>query len=120
MTAGERKMPDPTVDPTRTATALQRPIRRGNAEGINNGTATRAGWRVGLHSKMELHRALFWACLVITVIAELLILRSAFFRRLTWFRLITCAKSPRIVEMIWGVLPAIALAAIYWAAWRAM
>lgn len=113
-------MPDPTVDPTRIATALQRPIRRGNAVGINNGTATGAGWRVAFHSQMELHRALFWACLVITVIAELLILRSAFFPPTDVVPADNMPHSPRIVEMVWGVLPAIALAAIFWTAWRAM
>ncbi len=120
MPAGERNIPDPTVDPTRTATALQRPIRRGNAEGINNGTATTVGWRVGLQSEMELHRALFWACLVITIIAELLILRSAFFPPTDMVPADNMPRSPRIVEMIWGVLPAIALAAIFWAAWRSL
>ena len=113
-------MPDPTVDPTRIATALQRPIRRGNTEGINNGTATRVGWRVAFDSKMELHRVLFWACLVVTVAAEVLILRSAFFPPTDMVPADNMPRSPRIVEMIWGVLPAVALAAIFWAAWRAM
>ncbi|MFI5239346.1 MAG: cytochrome c oxidase subunit II transmembrane domain-containing protein [Gemmatimonadales bacterium] len=69
---------------------------------------------------MELHRALFWACLVITVIAELLILRSAFFPPNDMVPAENMPKSPRVVEMIWGILPAIVLAAIFWAAWRAM
>jgi hypothetical protein len=95
-------------------------MRRGKAEGINNGTATRTGWRVALHSEMELHRALFWACLIVTVIAELLILRSAFFPPSDLVRADNMPRSPRIVEMIWGVLPAIALAAVFWAAWRVL
>jgi len=118
--AGERKIPDPTVDPTRTATALQRPIRRGNAEGIKNGTATDGRWRVALDSEMELHHALFWACLAITVVAELLILRSAFFPPTDVVPAENMPRSPRIVEMIWGVLPAVVLAAIFWMAWRAL
>jgi len=69
---------------------------------------------------MELHRALFWACLVITVVAELLILRSAFFPPADMVPADNMPKSPRIVEMIWGVLPAVVLAAIFWAAWRAL
>jgi hypothetical protein len=113
-------MPEPTVDPTRIATALQRPIRRGSAEGINNGTATCWRWRVALQSQMELHRALFWACLAVSVIAELLILRSAFFPQSDVVPADNMPRSPRVVEMIWGILPAIALAAIFWAAWRAM
>jgi heme/copper-type cytochrome/quinol oxidase subunit 2 len=120
MMAGERKIPDPTVDPTRIATALQRPILRGKAVGINNGTATNASWRVGLHSKMELHRALFWACLVITVVAELLILRAAFFPPADAVPAENMPTSPRAIEIIWAVLPAIALAAVFWIAWRGL
>ena len=113
-------MPDPTVEPTRIATALHRPILRGNAVGINNGTATKVSWRVAFDSQMELHRALFWACLVVTVIAELLILRSAFFPPADMVPAENMPRSPRIIEMIWGILPAIALAAVFWATWRAM
>jgi hypothetical protein len=32
MPAGDRKIPEPMVEPTRTATALQRPSRRGSDE----------------------------------------------------------------------------------------
>jgi len=69
---------------------------------------------------MELHRALFGACLVVTVIAELLILRSAFFPPSDVVPADNMPRSPRIVEMIWGVLPAIVLAAVFWAAWGAI
>ncbi len=69
---------------------------------------------------MEPQRALFWACLVVTIIAELLILRSAFFPPNDMVPADNMPRSPRILEMIWGVLPAIALAAVFWAAWRAM
>jgi len=95
-------------------------MRRGSAEGINNGTATEVRWRVALHSEMELHRALFWACLVITIVAELLILRSAFFPPTDMVPADNMPRSPRIVEMIWGVLPAIVLAVVFWAAWKAL
>lgn len=69
---------------------------------------------------MDSTRALFWVCLVITVAAELLILRSAFFPPAGVAPAENMPHSPRIVEMIWGVLPAIALAAIFWAAWQAL
>ena len=69
---------------------------------------------------MELHRALFWACLVVTIATELLILRSAFFPPTDVVPAENMPRSPRIVEMIWGVLPTIALAAVFWSAWRAM
>ena len=69
---------------------------------------------------MELHRALFWACLVVTTVAELLILRSAFFPPAGMVPAENMPRSPRIIEMIWGMLPAIALAVIFWATWRAM
>ncbi|MDQ2890642.1 MAG: hypothetical protein M3R65_08830 [Gemmatimonadota bacterium] len=69
---------------------------------------------------METHRALFWACLAITVIAELLILRSAFFPPNDVVPASNMPRSPRLVEMVWGVLPAVALAAVFWAAWRVL
>jgi hypothetical protein len=69
---------------------------------------------------MDAHRALFWACLVVTVIAELLILRSAFFPPTDVVPADNMPRSPRWLEMIWGVLPAVALAAIFWTAWGAL
>jgi hypothetical protein len=69
---------------------------------------------------MEPHRVLFWACLVIAVVAELLILRSAFFPPTDVVPAENMPSSPRIVEMIWGVLPAFALAAVFWMAWGAL
>jgi hypothetical protein len=42
MPAGERKIPDPIVDPTTTAVALQTPMRRGRPVGA--GEFMRAIW----------------------------------------------------------------------------
>ena len=69
---------------------------------------------------MILRSALFWACLVATCGAELLVLRAAFFPPADSERSPNVPHSPRIVEMIWGVLPAIALAVVFAAAWRAL
>lgn len=63
---------------------------------------------------------LFWACTAVTIIAELFLLRSAFFPRGDGAPAPELVRSPRAVEMLWGVLPAIALAAIYAVAYHAM
>src|SRR5207237_10829947 len=39
--AGERKIPEPMVEPTRTATELQRPSRRGNDDARANSESVR-------------------------------------------------------------------------------
>jgi hypothetical protein len=69
---------------------------------------------------MDLHRALFWACAVVTVVAELLILRAAFFPPSGVTPAANLPRSPRAVEILWGVLPAFALAAVFAVAWRAL
>ncbi|HEV2643359.1 MAG TPA: hypothetical protein VGT98_11650 [Candidatus Elarobacter sp.] len=69
---------------------------------------------------MDLRIALFWACLVATCGAELLVLRAAFFPPADAERAPNIPHSPRILEMIWGVLPAIALAVVFVAAWRVL
>lgn len=69
---------------------------------------------------MDLRYMLFWACSAVTLIAELFLLRSAFFPRAEGAPAPELSHSPRAVEMLWGVLPAIALAAVYAAAFHAM
>lgn len=69
---------------------------------------------------MDLRYMLFWACTVVTLIAELFLLRSALFPRADGAPAPELSQSPRAVEMLWGVLPAIALAAVYAAAYHAM
>lgn len=69
---------------------------------------------------MDLHHALFWVCAAITAVAELLILRSAFFPVLDATPATNLPRSPRATEVLWGVLPAFALAAVFLVAWRAL
>lgn len=69
---------------------------------------------------MDLRYMLFWACSAVTLVAELFLLRSAFFPRAEGAPAPQLSQSPRVVEMLWGVLPAIALAAIYAVAYHAM
>jgi heme/copper-type cytochrome/quinol oxidase subunit 2 len=69
---------------------------------------------------MNLRTALFWACLVATCGAELLVLRAAFFPPSDAERAPTVPRSPRVVEMIWGVIPAVVLAVIFVVAWRGL
>lgn len=69
---------------------------------------------------MDLRHMLFWACTTVTLVAELFLLRSAFFPRADGASAPELSHSPRGVEMVWGVLPAVALAAIYALAYHAM
>ena len=69
---------------------------------------------------MDFRHVLFWLCTAATVVAELFLLRSAFFPRAVGAPAPELSRSPRSVEMLWGVLPAIVLAVIYAAAYRAM
>jgi hypothetical protein len=41
--AGDRKIPDPIVDPTTTAMALHKPMRRGSPEEVGDGMAATLG-----------------------------------------------------------------------------
>ncbi len=69
---------------------------------------------------MDLHHALFWVCALVTGVAELLILRAAFFPVLDAAPATNLPRSPRAIEVLWGVLPAFALAAVFAVAWRAL
>lgn len=62
--------------------------------------------------------ALFWACGAVCGIAELLILRAAFRPTSEASPTADVPHSPRSVEIVWGILPALALVATFWAAWR--
>ncbi len=69
---------------------------------------------------MDLHHALFWACALITGIAELLILKAAFFPVTEATPRTNLPHSPRAIEVLWGVLPAFALAAVFAVSWRVL
>jgi heme/copper-type cytochrome/quinol oxidase subunit 2 len=69
---------------------------------------------------MEMKTALFWACAAICAVAELLILRAAFKPADDPSPSATVPHSPRGVEMLWGILPAIALIAVFVVAWRSI
>ncbi|MGI9089818.1 MAG: hypothetical protein ACR2GG_01805 [Gemmatimonadaceae bacterium] len=69
---------------------------------------------------MDLHHVLFWVCAAITAVAELLILRAAFFPVAEVTPRTNLPRSPRAIEVLWGVLPAFALAAVFSVAWRTL
>jgi hypothetical protein len=69
---------------------------------------------------MDIYKALFWACGAVCAIAELLILRAAFWPVTDAGASANLPRSPRGIEMLWGVLPAFALIAVFWAAYRAL
>jgi heme/copper-type cytochrome/quinol oxidase subunit 2 len=63
---------------------------------------------------------IFWIAAVLCIAAQLLLLHSAFFPRGGSSESATIAHSPRGVEMIWAVIPAIALVFLLAATWRAV
>jgi len=71
-------------------------------------------------AEMDIRHALFWACAAVIVVAELFILRAAFFPVADVQPSANVPKSPRAIETLWGTLPAFALGALLWAVWRAL
>lgn len=68
----------------------------------------------------SLAEPIFWIAAAICVIAELAILRSAFLPRPGAIESETLPHSSRGIEMIWAVMPAVALAILLAATWRAV
>jgi hypothetical protein len=69
---------------------------------------------------MDTDHALFWACAAVCGLAELLILRAAFWPTTDASASAGIPRSPRGVEILWGILPALALGAVFWASWRTL
>jgi hypothetical protein len=69
---------------------------------------------------MNIYHALFWGSGALCVIAQVMILRAVF--RPSWDASLTAdvPHSPHRMEILWGVLPAFALGALLWAAWKAL
>jgi heme/copper-type cytochrome/quinol oxidase subunit 2 len=68
----------------------------------------------------SLAEPIFWIAAVTCVLAELAILRSAFMPRPGAIASETVPHSSRGIEMIWAVVPAVALAILLAATWRAV
>ena len=68
---------------------------------------------------MSAERALFWLAALTAVVAELLILRSAFLGRSGPARS-DASAARRGVEIAWTILPAVALAFVLLVTWRAI
>lgn len=122
MPAGDRKIPEPIVDPMTTAMALQRPMRRSSPG--EAGAVIRRNYGVALplargrgdnsHSMPPLVAALiFWSAVLAAVVAQVMILRST--------RRVLRTATPRSPALEWAfaIAPAIALAAILALSWRA-
>ncbi len=62
----------------------------------------------------------FWIAVAMCAIAEIAILRAVFTPPANASSSAPIPHSPRGAEMVWGVLPAIALAALLAATWRAI
>lgn len=63
---------------------------------------------------------LFWIAAALCIVAELAILRAAFAPPRTVEISSQVPTSPRGTEMIWAIIPAIILAALLAATWRAL
>ena len=72
------------------------------------------------HVVSPLSLAIFWIAAALCVIAELAILRYAFFPHRGDTNSATVPQSPRGIEMIWAIVPAIILAILLAATWRAV
>ena len=70
-----------------------------------------------MHSLAE---PIFWVAAVICIVAEIAILRSAFMPHHTGAESASLPHSGRGLEMIWAIVPAIVLAILLAATWRAV
>lgn len=68
---------------------------------------------------MNFDRALFWMAAITAVVAELFILRSAFLGR-SGPAHADASTARRVVEVVWTLLPAVALAVVLFFTWRAL
>ena len=74
-----------------------------------------------MHSHtIPLAEPIFWIAAVLCIAAQLLLLHSAFFPRRGSSDSATIAHSPRGAEMMWAIIPAIALIFLLTATWRAV
>jgi heme/copper-type cytochrome/quinol oxidase subunit 2 len=75
---------------------------------------------VHTHIAIPFALPIFWIATALCVVAELFILRSAFFPRRIHTETESIAHSPRGAEMMWAIIPAIALIFLLTATWRAV
>lgn len=62
----------------------------------------------------------FWIAAVLCIVAELIILRSAFLPPADVSESSSMPHSPRGAEMLWAVIPAFGLAVLLASTWRAI
>lgn len=70
-----------------------------------------------VHSLAE---PVFWIALCVCIVAEIAILRSAFMPHPDTVKSASLPHSERGLEMIWAIVPAIVLAILLAATWRAV
>ena len=76
--------------------------------------------KVHTHISIPFAAPIFWIATAICVVAELFILRSAFFPRRVNTGSESIAHSPRGAEMMWAIIPAIGLIFLLTATYRAI
>lgn len=68
----------------------------------------------------QISEIVFWIAAAACAVAELVILRTVFSPHSDAHSSASVPHSPRGTEMLWAVIPAIALAALFAATWRAI
>lgn len=66
---------------------------------------------------LSLAEAIFWIAALACVVAQVALLRSSFSTK-TENRSELVPASPRVVELAWAVLPAVALTVLLFATWK--
>ena len=69
---------------------------------------------------MSIQHALFWGCAAVCTVAELLILIDVFAPARKADVAPHIPQSPKSIEILWAVLPAIGLVALFWVARNAV
>jgi heme/copper-type cytochrome/quinol oxidase subunit 2 len=72
------------------------------------------------HNTISFAEPIFWIAAALCIIAEVLILRSAFFPQRVTAESPDVPHSGRGIEMLWAVIPAIGLVLLLTATWRAV
>lgn len=141
MPAGDRKIPDPIVEPMSTATALNSPRRRGSRE---SGSAENGGSSMAHNTAMTARRhhvvcrlarhplrgqlsriiptfasdVIFWLAALCCALSQIAIVRSAL--RARALRPDGTAAPARAIEVAWTVVPGLLLIVVLLFTWRAL
>lgn len=70
---------------------------------------------------MDIYKALFWGCVLLCLYGEILILRATFSPPADAVAPSAhLSRSSRTAEIVWAILPLLALIALFWAGWEVL